>query len=180
VASITQTKLLTLADLENTPERDGFRYELRNGEIIEMPPPKPRHWSLQQKLADLLKRSVGEKGVVGTELGFALSPANYRITDVVFISKDRWIAADQNEDFQGAPDLAIEVLSPSNTALEMNEKRQLCLQHGSREFWMVDPNARQVEVFTADGRWTVFNTGDKIPLFFAPEAPLSVDAVFED
>lgn len=169
----------TLADLENIPEKDGFRYELRNGEIIQVPPPKPRHWSIQQRLVDLLRRAAGSAGIVGAEFGFAIPQSNYRIVDVAFIAARRWDAADKDHDFPGAPDLAVEILSPSNSATEMRDKRKLCLENGSREFWIVDPEQREVEVSTPDGRSLTCKSGQQIALFFAPESPLAVDAIFE-
>ena len=63
--------------------------------------------------------------------------------------RERW---DGIEDYLfGAPELVIEVLSPSNTASEMRDKRKLCLANGSVEFWVVDPEQREVEVSTPDG-----------------------------
>jgi len=70
----------------------------------------------------------------------------YRIADVGYCSKERWNTADPNAYFAGAPDLAIEILSPSNTMKEMLHKRQLCLENGSLEFWVLDIERRKVEV----------------------------------
>jgi Uma2 family endonuclease len=72
----------------------------------------------------------------------------------------------------------IEVLSPSNTVAEINDKKTLCLENGSREFWVVDIEHRQVEVSTPDGRGTTHKAGQHIPLFFAENAQLAVDAIF--
>ena len=77
---------------------------------------------------------------------------------------------------EGAPDLVIEVLSPSNTAAEMLDKRNLCLETGSREFWVVDVDHRQVEVSIPDGHTITYKRGLEIPLFFGGR--ISVDAIF--
>jgi Uma2 family endonuclease len=74
--------------------------------------------------------------------------------------------------------LVIEVLSPSNSATEIREKRRLCLENGSREFWVVDPIQREIEVSTTDGRSIIYRSGQGIPLFFA-EGSVAVDEVFE-
>lgn len=126
----------------------------------------------------MLEASAGETGIVDSEFGFKpLRDHEYRIADVVFISQARWETIDPNGYFEGAPDLVIEVLSPSNSAKELLDKRKLCLQNGAREFWAVDIENRQVEVSTADGRSIAYTTGPQIPLFFAPAA-LAVDAIF--
>ena len=76
----------------------------------------------------------------------------------------------------GAPDLVVEVLPPSNTAADMLDKRNLCLKNGSREFWVVDVDHRQVEVSTPDGHAITYKAGNEIPLFFGGRIP--VDAIF--
>ena len=62
-----------------------------------------------------------------------------RVADVAYLSPERFAQADPEDYIRGAPDLVIEVLSPSNTAAEIYEKEKLCLENGSREFWVVDP-----------------------------------------
>jgi len=62
-------------------------------------------------------------------------------------------------------------LLPSNTVAEIIDKKRMCLENGSREFWSVDIEHRQVEVSTPDGR-------QYIPLFFAACAQLAVDSIF--
>ena len=72
----------------------------------------------------------------------------------------------------------IEVLSPSNTVSEIFDKKTLCLENGSREFWVVDIEHRQVEVATPDGRTITYKAGQRIPLFFATGADIAIDAIF--
>ena len=73
----------------------------------------------------------------------------------------------------------IEVLSPSNTVAEMLDRRNVCLENGAREFWLVDIDHRSVEVSTPDGRSITYKPGQAIALFFAPGATLAVDAIFD-
>ncbi len=77
---------------------------------------------------------------------------------------------------EGAPDVVIEVLSPSNTASEMLDREQICLENGAREFWVVDPVRRQVKVSCADGRAATYKAGQSIPLLFGGMLP--VDSTF--
>ena len=69
----------------------------------------------------------------------------------------------------------IEVLSPSNTAGEIRDKKKLCLENGSREFWVVDIDRREVEVSTPGGHKVIYTSGKEIPVF---STSLRVDEIF--
>ncbi len=175
------TRLLTFAEFEQLPDaQDGFRYELRHGELVKVPPPKHRHYRVEQSLRDLLATALGTYGKVGTEFGFKPQPEHeYLIADVAFVSRARWEQIPDNGHLEGAPDLVIEVLSPSNTAAEMLDRRNVCLENGAREFWLVHPEHRQVEVSTPDGRSLTYKSGQAIPLFAAPGSHIPVDPIFQ-
>ena len=72
----------------------------------------------------------------------------------------------------------IEVLSPSNTARELYDKEKLCLDNGAKEFWVVDPDRRQIKVSTPDGRTITWQSGQEIPLPLFGGAGIAVDAIF--
>ncbi len=171
----TTNRLVTFAELEQMPDTDDRRYELRHGELV----PPTAHWHVQTQLClrDLLEAAAHDKGVVLTEFGFRTLPEyEYRIADVVFISRERWDAMPENGYFEGAPELVIEVLPRRNTAAEMRDKQQLCLENGAKEFWVVDRLSRQVEVSTADGRTVIYKSGQEIPLLFG--GAIAVDQIF--
>ena len=175
----SSTRLLTFAEFERLPDLPAGHYELRHGELVTVSPPKHRHYSIQRRLRRLLEKAAGDADVVDTEMAFrALPEHEYRIADVAFLSKERWDRIPGEGTLAGAPDLVIEVLSPSNTVAEMFDKRTLCLENGAREFWVVDIEHRQVEVATPDGVTKTYKSGQQIPLFFAPRAPLAVEAIF--
>ncbi len=174
----TITNPLTFAEFEQLPDRE-FRFELRHGEPVEMPPPIHGHYAVQQQLLALLLQMAGSAGRFGTEMGFKLGERNYRIADVGFGSREIWDAIPKNGYLSRAPELVAEVLSPSNTVAEMRDKRKLCLENGSREFWIVDSEQREIEVWTPDGRSIIYQSGQQIPLFFTDGQTLAVDAVFE-
>jgi len=168
---------MTFAEFEQLPWPDSVRYELRHGELVKVPPPKHGHFLIQQMLRDLLDRAAAGQGRAYTEAAFrALPDGEYRVADVAYASKERWVQQDTEGAFSGAPDLVIEVLSPSNTAAEMLDRRTLCLENGAREFWLVDAGHRQVEVSTPDGHTVTYKTGQEISLFFGGSVP--VDAIF--
>src|SRR5579872_469206 len=169
---------MTFAEFEQLPNPpEGFRLELRHGELFQVAPPKFEHSRVQWQLRRLLERAAGDAGILTTEFGFRpTSEYEYLVADVVFASMERWKSTDPNGYFSGAPEIVIEVLSPSNTATEMLDKRNICLENGSREFWIVDTDHRQVEVSTPDGHTITYKSGQEIPLFFGGR--LAVDSIF--
>lgn len=175
------TRLMSFAEFEQLPETPrGFRYELRHGEPVQMPPPNRTRYLVQLRMQQFLSNAAGNAGVVGTEMPFRPLPEfEYWQADVAFVSRTRWDQIPGERHLDGAPDLVIEVLSPSNTAAEMLDRRNLCLENGSREFWLVDIEHRQVEVSTPDGHSITYKSAQQIPLFFAPGKTLDVDAIFE-
>lgn len=172
----TTTKLMTFAEFEQLPNPpEGVRQELRHGEVIELARPKLNHSRVQWQLRHLLERAAGDAGIVTTEIGFRPTLENeYWIADVALVSKASW---NSGEDYLfGAPQIVVEVLSPSNTATEMLDKRNVCLENGSRQFWVVDTDHRQGEVSTPDGHTITYKPGQEIPLFFG--GSLAVDSIF--
>jgi Uma2 family endonuclease len=174
----TTTKLMTFAEFEQLPNpSEGFRLELRHGELFQLPPAKWNHFLLQDRLRALLQNAAAETGKAATEFGFRPTQENeYLIADVAVASIERWKSADPKGYFSGAPEIVIEVLSPSNTATEMLDKEKLCLENGCQEFWIVDPTLQLVKVSTPDGRAITYSAGQEIPLFFGGR--LAVDSIF--
>jgi Uma2 family endonuclease len=115
------------------------------------------------------------------ELAFrALPEYELRVADVAYITHERAASIAGDDNLHGAPDLVIEVLSPSNTAREIKEKADLCLANGCRQFWAVDSRLRQIAVSTPDGLTRIYRSGESIPLVFADNQSLKVDAAFAD
>ena len=169
---------MTFAEFEKLREPEGFRYELHHGELVEVTFPKMTHMRAQERLLTLLRGAPSDTGIVTLEFGYrALPEGEARRADVAYVSTERWKELNPDDYFYGAPDLVIEVLSPSNTAAEMRDKRKLCLANGSREFWVVDPEQREVEVWTPDGRSVTHVAGQRVPLFFAEGPGIEVDGI---
>jgi Uma2 family endonuclease len=176
----TTTRLISFEEFEQLPESDWMRQELHHGELVEVPPPIQRHKIIEMRLQDLLKEAGGRVGVATTETGFRPVIRNeYLIADVPFISREIWDAIPRDGYMVGAPELIIEVLSPSNKTKRMSYRRKICLENGCREFWVVDPKKREVEVSTPDGQSVNYRSGQQIPLFFTDESSLVVDSIFE-
>lgn len=172
----TTNRLVTFAELEQMPDTRDGRYELRHGELVKVPPPEFPHYRIQLRLQSLLSAIARDLGIVGTEFAFrALSEHEYRVADVAFVAKDRFDQTGRY--FEGAPEIVIEVISPSNSAAEMLDKEQLCLENGAKEFWVVEPAHQQVKITTSDGRTAIYKRGQQIPFLFGGE--IAVRDIFE-
>ena len=85
------------------------------------------------------------------ETGYQLSPETVRIPDVSFVPADRMREIDLDRRIQGAPALAIEVVSPTDLAEELTQKVKQYLAAGAKAVWVFYPKTREVQVFRADG-----------------------------
>ncbi len=171
----TTTRLLTFEEFQAIPNPPGAYYELHHGELFKVAFPKIAHVRAQRQLRRLLESAAGDAGIVKEEMPYRPLPDHECWgADVAYISTARWESID--EYLFGAPELVIEILSPSNSVAELLEKRKLCLENGSREFWTVDPMLCQVEVSTPDGHTITYKSGQQIPLIFG--GLLAVDAIF--
>jgi len=163
--SETTTRLMTVEEFRQLPETGPFYYELRHGELVQVTRPKLKHHWIQRRLRRLLEGPAGEAGAVETEVAFrALPEHELRVADVAFVSKERWHHGDGEDNVRGAPELVIEVLSPSNTSTELLDKEKLCLENGCLEFWVVDPVRHLVRVSTPEGLAKIYQEGQEIPL----------------
>ena len=145
-----------------------------------MTAPKVKHRLIQRNLRRLLEDVADQGSYVDSEVGFRPLPEyEYWEADVAYISADRYRLADPESNIQGAPDLVIEVLSPSNTAAEIMDREQTCLTNGSREFWVVDPKRQRIRVTTSDGRISMYEAGQEIPVLFTHNTKIRVDDVFK-
>jgi Uma2 family endonuclease len=172
--------LMTVEEYTQLPEASGeFYYELHHGELVELTYPKARHTKTQRLLRKLLELAAGDAGIVETEIPFSALPEyEVRVADVAFVSQERWEQMAPDVYLQGAPDLVIEVLSPSNTVEEILDKEKLCLENGCLEFWVVDAKRRQVKVSTPDGLTRTYHDRQEIPLTLFGSGSLKVDAIF--
>lgn len=140
-------RLVTADELERMPD-DDFRYELVRGRLIRMSPVAPRHGDVTVTLVTLLSPHVRAHrlGRIWTEVGFRLfsNPDTVLAPDVAFVRTDRLPAADARGFYRGAPDLAIEVLSPDDSPNEVRSKIDDYLAAGTPVVVIVDPAVREV------------------------------------
>ena len=160
---------LTAKDLWERSEGD-LRLELVDGQIIEMAPPGGIHGRVTARISSRLVEHVRQHGggeVLVGDVGFVLhlpaDPERVRGPDVSFVSKDRLPEGHLPEGFlQGAPDLVVEVLSPSDTSLDVQQRVRDFLEGGARLVWVIAPRARTVTVYRADGSARLLRDQDTI------------------
>lgn len=143
--------LLTADQFAALPgDADDSRLELVRGRVVREPPPGPEHGWLDVRLAARLLGFVeaAEAGVVLSNTGFVLAtdPDTVRGPDIAFVSRERMPSLGRKY-WRMAPDLAVEILSPSNSASEIQEKVLEYLAAGARLVWIVDPARRTVTVY---------------------------------
>jgi Uma2 family endonuclease len=162
------------------PPRDGH-YELRHGEVAKVTFPTKSHYRIQNRIADLLRAQSREWGFVGIELAFRpLEQYELWAADVAAVSGERWNAAPEKGWLMGSPELVVEILSASNTEMEMLDRERTCMTGGCVEFWIVDPKFRLVRVTRNDNTTATFGDSDSIPLRLFGEASLPVSRIFAD
>ncbi len=148
---VTQTKSVTADELLHLPS-DGYRYELVKGELRKMAPAGYEHGTLAAVFTGSLVTYVRAQKlgtVTAAETGFKLAtdPDTVRAPDVAFISQKRLDEVGPVKGYwPGAPDLAVEVVSPSDLYTEVSEKVAEWLRAGSRMVVVVNPRNQQVLV----------------------------------
>lgn len=140
----------TYEDYRTLPEDSGKRYELLDGELLMSPAPTPLHQRIVRDLGFLLWqhcRATGVGEILEAPIDVVLGRGDGREVvqpDILFIGQQRRgiIGAGEIED---APDLVVEVLSPGSEERDRGYKKTLYGRYGVREYWIVDPEARQLE-----------------------------------
>ncbi len=179
----TQIQMLTAEDLLQMPD-DGFRYELVRGDLKKMSPSGSRHGKVALRFAWRLAQYVEANGLGVTyaaETGFLLSsdPDTVRAPDAAFISRKRAEDVGDVESYwPGAPDLAVEVISPSDTYTEVEEKAVEWLDAGTRMVIVVDSRKSTVTVYKSRTDITILtgeamlDGGDVVPGWTMPVSDL--------
>jgi Uma2 family endonuclease len=142
---MSSTMIVSFEEFEQLPDAPGKR-ELIDGEVFEMPPPKALHTVVARRLfLLLLSGTCGENAY--QEAGFRLA-GGWVQPDVSVLHEDQEL---ENGYFSGAPLLAVEVISPANTAAQIDRKTTLYFAGGAREVWVVHPQKRWMTVFQGSG-----------------------------
>jgi len=179
---MTQTidKLMTAEELLRLgPD---FHGELVRGRLVEMAPASWGHGDIALTVGSILHRFVRSRNlgrVFAAETGFRLSrdPDSVRAPDVAFVAQHRIPQTDDRSGyFEGAPDLAVEIVSPNDSYGQLAEKVADYLAAGSRLVWVIDPSTRTVTIHRANGSTVLLRShetlsgDDVLPGFTTPVA----------
>ena len=176
----TEVQPRTAEELFRMPS-DDYRYELVKGELRKITPAGSRHGSIISRLLAALVQHVeahalGE--VFGADTGFKIadSPDTVRAPDIAFVRQERISAGELTEKFwPGAPDLAVEVISPSDTLYELDEKIEEYMASGVTLVWVVNPKKRTVTAYRPGASPEVLSENDQLdgrPLLPAFQYPV--------
>jgi Uma2 family endonuclease len=135
------------------PYDEGRRFELLEGELVEVSSPTPRHQEIVLNIVIALRQFLaGGRGIALQDVEFALSDLLRLRPDVCVLLARK--AQELNRDripVPGAPDIAIEVISPTERATESHDKVRAYLRNGVSEAWQVFPKSQTVEIHRATG-----------------------------
>jgi Uma2 family endonuclease len=165
--SATLIKPMTADELLGMPD-DGYRYELVKGELRKMAPTGDEHGDITMELAALLHRHVKENRlgkIYAEETGFKLEsdPDTVRAPDIAFVTRDRFEKTGRLRGFRsGAPDLAVEVLSPGDRVSRVEGKVAQWLEGGARMVWVVSPRLHTVTVYRSLTDIVTLTENDKL------------------
>ena len=181
----TTTSTVTAEQLLALPA-DGWRYELVDGELRRMSPAGHEHGRVAINLSWRLAQHVRAQrlgSVYAAETGFILrrNPDTVRAPDLAFVASARTAAArDERGYFPGAPDLAVEVVSPSDSFSEVEGKVFEWLASGSAAVVVLDPRRRYASIYRGKADIQVLGEADTLDLsFVVPGFSVSVLELFE-
>jgi Uma2 family endonuclease len=159
---------LTYEEYLELPEM-GARYDIVDGELIMAPAPTVQHQIMLRNVflplhQFVTQHQLGQVLFAPLDILIQRSPLRTRQPDVLFVSNERALIL--KDIIEGAPDLIVEVLSPSNTRADIESKLVDYASIGVLECWLVSPEARTVEVLTlSDGNWqrlALHGLGDQV------------------
>ncbi len=143
----TKNEIKTYADYRKLKE--GEPYQLINGMLVKTPSPTVNHQELIKRFVKNLL-SLEDKGIgrlLFAPIDVYFSDTEVYQPDIIFIAKEnKNVRVDKI--VEGAPDLIIEILSPSTAYYDLRHKAEIYAESGVREYWVVDPMEKQVDVFT--------------------------------
>ena len=172
----------TATDLAQLPD-DGKRYEVLEGDLAVSPSPNRKHQRVVHHLHTwFTAREEAQDGqVYVAPFDVVLDDSNVTEPDLLFILTEH-LHIIKEANVQGAPDLIVEVLSPSTRERDLGVKAHLYARFGVPEYWVVDPDVETLTVYhlTPDGYEVAgpFRSGETIHSTLFPNTPLNVADVF--
>ena len=165
------------------PYEEGRRWELLEGELIEVPSPTPRHQDIVYSVLHTLKLYLQEHRLQGAAYGdveFALSEDVRLRPDVCLLLPEKALKLDLDRiPIPGAPDLAIEVISPSERTAESRAKVEAYLRYGAAEEWQIYPKSRVLEVYKVENGHRTLSADQQIATDLLPGFSVTLSSFFE-
>lgn len=147
-------KVYSIEDYKRLPE--GSPYQLIKGELIMTPAPKPIHQIILGNIFERLRAWTKTKDlglVLPAPVDVFADEENAYQPDIIFISKDQMNLL-KDDGFYGVPTLVVEILSPSSGYYDLREKFYVYEKRGVKEYWIVDYNLKEVEIYgNKDGKF---------------------------
>jgi Uma2 family endonuclease len=174
------TNPISVEEFEKLRLPENQIWELRNGEVVEVPFVKLIHKWLQRRLYDLLRQAFPKADVL-VEYPFRIKETNdMRLADVGLTTRERAQACAELGILEGAPELVVEVLSPSNSAAELRRDRRVFFAHGTLIFPVVDAEDSTIEVYRKQEKSvSILSVDDVLTLsLFGDEKTIPVAAIF--
>lgn len=176
-------ELKTYEDYAKLPE--GAPYQLIDGEFVMSPAPELYHQDVSANIYDALKSLVRQRRlgkVYYAPVDVSLGEYNTFQPDLVFVSNER-LHVLQGKRIVGAPDIVVEILSPTTGYYDLATKKDTYESHGVKEYWVVDPKGKTIEIFeNVNGRFvSVAKEREKgiIASHLLPDLKLDVSDVFK-
>lgn len=163
---------------------DGIRYEVLDGALVMSPSPNLLHQRASARLFHALYSFVEEHGlglVLSAPFDVLLGDHDILVPDLVFVAEGRMEILEKRG-ATGAPDLVVEILSPSTRGRDLTEKRAIYERYRVPAYWVVDPEAETIAVLRlTEGRYTAPETlgaGQTVTTALLPGSALAVESVF--
>lgn len=168
-------------------ETDSNLYELLKGILVRKSAPHFIHQRISRKLLwkfedHILLKQLGE--IFYAPVDVVLNEENAPQPDLVYVSNENVAVLNYEEGvIIGAPDLVVEILSPSTAKKDKTLKKDIYEEFGVLEYWLVDPNNKTIEVYTLqNNRYTLFSlsdTEDKLKSALLPDLDMELKVIFE-
>lgn len=175
----------TYAEFARLPD-DGNRYEIIDGELEVTPSPQPKHQDLIGALTERLRPFVRQNQlgrIYPGPIDLLFAEGDYLVPDLVFVRQER-LDTVTDRGVESAPDLVVEVLSPSTAMRDRGIKRSRYAHYGVPEYWIIDPDRRFIDVYKlhehADRPARAVDRLRWQPVEGGPALELDIAELFED
>lgn len=146
-ATVDRSKVWTVDDFLQL-EESNLPCELINGEIFMSPGSSFTHQTVSSNLNDILRSFAKKNGGIAmySPVDVFLDKKNVFQPDLLYVAKEN-LGIISERGLNSAPDLAVEIISPSNSFKDRNQKRRLYQKFGVKEYWIVDPGNKTLEIY---------------------------------